>query len=98
MACSSTFASAGDVWPRLAEMDRLILSGGDRTRLDAALLPAGEDEHLAVGFATVHRSLSGRRLLLRDVLVASPGDYRYQSPIHLEMEPAYCARVANPSR
>lgn len=75
-------------------MDRLVVTRGQRALLDAALLPPDDpDEHLVVAFAGRHSTPSGLRLVIRDVLPAERSDYLIKSPMHLEMQPAFWARV-----
>lgn len=76
-------------------MDRLVVTDRQRTLLDGALLPPDDpDEHLVVAFAGRHDTMTGLRLLIREVLPAQRSDYLVKSPIHLEMQPAFWARVA----
>src|SRR5207245_5591182 len=78
-----------------ALMDRLVVTRRQRALLDAALLPPDDpDEHLVVAFAGRHGTPTGLRLVIREVLPAERSDYLIKSPIHLEMQPAFWARVA----
>lgn len=75
-------------------MDRLVVTRRQRALLDAALLPPDDpDEHLIVAFAGRHETPTGLRLVIREVLPAERSDYLIKSPIHLEMQPAFWARV-----
>jgi molybdopterin/thiamine biosynthesis adenylyltransferase len=76
-------------------MDRLVVTHRQRALLDASLLPSDDpDEHLVVAFAGRHDTPTGLRLVIREVLPALRSDYLIKSPIHLEMQPAFWARVA----
>ena len=76
-------------------MDRLVVTRQQRASLDAALLPRDDpDEHLVVAFAGRHETSTGLRLVVREVVPAERSDYLVKSPIHLEMQPAFWARVA----
>jgi len=76
-------------------MDRLVLTQRQRATLNAALLPPDDpDEHLVVAFAGRHDTTDGLRLVVREVVPAEGSDYLIKSPIHLEMQPAFWARVA----
>src|SRR4051812_41340057 len=80
---------------RGALMDRLVLTQRQRATLDAALLPPDDpDEHLVVAFAGRHSTPGGLRLVVREVVPAEGSDYLIKSPIHLEMQPVFWARVA----
>jgi molybdopterin-synthase adenylyltransferase len=77
---------------------RLVLPARIRQALTELLVRDDGLEHLAVGLAGRHRSSSGLRLLLRDVIPAGSGDYIVHSAFHLEMQPAYWARIAKRAR
>lgn len=79
-------------------MDHIILSRPQASALHTALLPGDDDEHLVVAFAGRHLSAGGLRLLVRDIVGAIPADYLVQTAFHLEMQPAFWARVAKRAR
>lgn len=78
--------------------NRLVIPGPVRTTLADALLRPDGLEHLVVGFAGRHRARAGLRLLVRDLAPAAREDYLVHSSYHLEMNPAFWARIAKRAR
>lgn len=77
----------------------LVLPATIRAELASFLL--GDEsgrERLAVLLAGAATSHTGTRLLARELVPAADGDYHVQSWAHLEMQPAFWARVAKRAR
>jgi molybdopterin/thiamine biosynthesis adenylyltransferase len=77
---------------------KLVIPAPIRSTLNEALLRRDGLEHLVVGFAGRHEARQGLRLLVRHLAPAEHEDYLVHSGFHLEMNPAFWARIAKRAR
>jgi molybdopterin/thiamine biosynthesis adenylyltransferase len=78
--------------------DWLVIPAPTRALLAEALIRPDRLEHLVVGFAGRHQAEGVLRLLVRELTRAEHDDYLVQSGYHLEMNPAFWARIAKRAR
>jgi len=72
-------------------MKEIVLTNQDAEDLRNALL--SEIESSAILLASVAASVDGERLLVRELLIAEPGDYTSRGVIDAELAPAFVARA-----
>lgn len=78
--------------------DRLVIPVPVRAALTEALIRPDGLEHLVVGFAGRHAARGRLRLLVRELAPAEHADYLVHTGYHLEMNPAFWARIAKRAR
>lgn len=78
--------------------NRLVITAQTRVALTEALIRPDRLEHLVVGFAGRHDAGGDLRLLVRELARAEDDDYLVHTGYHLEMDPAFWARIAKRAR